>query len=49
MYFGCWLKDWSGILCYYGIVEMDCGIGYVYDVIVDFDGKFFIMLIEFVE
>ena len=33
------LKDWSGIPRYHGTVETDCGTGYVYDVIADFDGK----------
>ena len=34
-----YLKDWSGIPRYYGTVETDCGTGYVYDVITDYDGK----------
>ncbi|MGV7090978.1 PhoP regulatory network protein YrbL [Siccibacter turicensis] len=43
------LKDWSGIPRYYGTVETDCGTGYVYDVITDFDGKPSVTLTEFVE
>lgn len=41
------LKDWSGIPRYYGTVETDCGTGYVYDVIADFDGKPSVTLTEF--
>lgn len=41
------LKDWSGIPRYYGTVETDCGTGYVYDVIADYDGKPSITLTEF--
>ena len=41
------LKDWSGIPRYHGTVETDCGTGYVYDVIADFDGKPSITLTEF--
>lgn len=33
------LKDWSGIPKYYGEVETSLGKGYVYDRIMDFDGK----------
>lgn len=33
------LKDWSGIPKYYGEVETNLGTGYVYDRIIDFDGK----------
>lgn len=33
------LKDWSGIPKYYGEVETNLGSGYVYDRIIDFDGK----------
>ena len=43
------LKDWSGIPRYHGTVETDCGTGYVYDVIADFDGKPSITLTEFAE
>ena len=42
-----YLKDWSGIPRYYGTVETDCGTGYVYDVISDFDGKPSITLKQF--
>ena len=42
-----YLKDWSGIPRYYGTVETDCGTGYVYDVIADYDGKPSITLTEF--
>lgn len=42
-----YLKDWSGIPRYYGTVETDCGTGYVYDVIADFDGKPSVTLTEF--
>lgn len=48
VYLFCYLIDWSVIFCYYGMVEIDCGIGYVYDMIIDFNGVFFIILIEFV-
>lgn len=41
------LKDWSGIPRYYGTVETDCGTGYVYDAICDFDGKPSITLKQF--
>lgn len=34
-----YLTDWSGITKYYGTVETNLGTGYVYDRIVDFDGK----------
>ena len=34
-----YLNDWSGITRYYGTVETNLGTGYVYDRIVDFDGK----------
>lgn len=43
------LKDWSGLPRYHGTVETDCGTGYVYDVITDFDGKPSITLSEFAE
>ena len=33
------LKDWRGLTRYYGTVETNLGTGYVYDRIVDFDGK----------
>jgi len=41
------LKDWSGIPRYHGTVETDCGTGYVYDIISDFDGKPSITLKQF--
>lgn len=34
-----YLKDWRGLTRYYGTVETNLGTGYVYDRIVDFDGK----------
>ena len=34
-----YLKDWRGLPKYYGEVETNLGKGYVYDRIVDFDGK----------
>lgn len=34
-----YLTDWRGIPRYYGQIETNLGIGYVYDRIVDFDGK----------
>ena len=34
-----YLADWSGLPCYYGTVETDCGKGYIYDRIIDFDGQ----------
>ncbi|EKY3917469.1 PhoP regulatory network protein YrbL [Enterobacter hormaechei] len=34
-----YLKDWSGIPRYYGTLQTDLGIGYVYDLINDYDGK----------
>lgn len=34
-----YLKDWRGLPKYYGEVETNLGTGYVYDRIVDFDGK----------
>lgn len=43
-----YLQDWSGIPRYHGTVETDCGTGYVYDVITDFDGKPSVTLTEFV-
>ena len=43
------LKDWSGLPRYHGTVETDCGTGYVYDVITDFDGKPSITLSDFAE
>ena len=44
-----YLQDWSGIPRYYGTVETDCGTGYVYDAILDYDGKPSITLTEFAE
>lgn len=34
-----YLKDWRGVPRYYGEVETNLGVGYVYDRTVDFDGK----------
>ena len=34
-----YLKDWSGLPRFYGEVETNLGRGFVYDRIVDFDGK----------
>jgi len=34
-----YLKDWSGIPRFHGTVETNMGIGYVFDLILDFDGK----------
>lgn len=34
------LSDWSCIPRYYGTVETDLGVGYLYDLVRDFDGKF---------
>ncbi|MBR6000549.1 MAG: PhoP regulatory network protein YrbL [Oxalobacter sp.] len=33
-----YLKDWSGIPRFHGTVETNMGIGYVFDLITDFDG-----------
>ena len=38
-YLRTYLTDWSGLPCYYGTVETDCGTGYIYDRIIDFDGS----------
>ncbi|EMH4163479.1 PhoP regulatory network protein YrbL [Pluralibacter gergoviae] len=43
------LQDWRGLPRYYGTVKTDCGTGYVYDAILDFDGKPSITLTEFAE
>ncbi len=42
-----YLTDWSAIPRYYGTVETDCGTGYVYDMITDFNGAPSITLTEF--
>ncbi|BED94301.1 MULTISPECIES: PhoP regulatory network protein YrbL [Escherichia] len=42
-----YLQDWSGIPRFHGTVETDCGTGYIYDVIADFDGKPSVTLTEF--
>lgn len=42
-----YLADWSAIPRYYGTVETDCGTGYVYDMITDFNGAPSITLTEF--
>lgn len=34
------LSDWSCIPRYHGTVETDLGVGYIYDLVRDFDGKF---------
>lgn len=34
-----YLKDWSGLPRFYGEVDTNLGIGYVYDRIIDFDGR----------
>lgn len=34
-----YLKDWSGLPRFYGEVNTNLGIGYVYDRIIDFDGR----------
>ena len=34
-----YLKDWTGMTRYYGTVETNLGTGYVYDRVMDFDGK----------
>ena len=44
-----YLKDWSGIPRYHGTIKTDCGTGYVYDVITDFDGQPSVTLSEFAE
>lgn len=36
---GSYLKDWRGIPKYYGQIETNLGGGYLYDRIIDFDGK----------
>lgn len=43
------LQDWRGLPRYYGTVETDCGTGYVYDAILDFDGKPSVTMTEFAE
>lgn len=43
------LQDWSGLPRYYGTVETDCGTGYVYDAILDYDGSPSITLTDFAE
>lgn len=43
------LQDWRGLPRYYGTVETDCGTGYVYDAILDFNGKPSVTLTEFAE
>lgn len=43
------LKDWRGLPRYYGTIETDCGTGYVYDAILDFDGKPSVTMSEFAE
>ena len=34
-----YLKDWRGLPKYYGQVQTNLGLGYIYDRIVDFDGQ----------
>ena len=34
-----YLKDWRGIPKYYGQIKTNLGMGYLYDRIIDFDGK----------
>ncbi len=34
-----YLKDWSGIPKYHGMVETNMGPGYVFDMVLDYDGK----------
>lgn len=34
-----YLKDWSGLPRFYGEIDTNFGIGYVYDRIIDFDGR----------
>ena len=41
-----YLGDWRGLPRYYGEVETNLGTGYVYDKIVDFDGKASKTLVE---
>lgn len=44
-----YLKDWISIPRYYGIVETDIGPGYVFDMILDYDGQTSTMLDDVME